>query len=114
MRQVELADAARDLDEAGPPALPVEDTGVGEKRGISGQGDEHLGGVGKAEVLHRHVLQGVLFDMVDEDEQQRQATKEIDARITLQEARWRSPMCSNHVPCAKSLLVPTDVNDAAS
>ena len=83
VRQVELADTARHLDQSGPPALPVEDTGVGEKRGISGQSDEHLGRVGKAEVLHRHVLQGVLFDMVYEDEQQRQATEEVDPGIAL-------------------------------
>src|SRR5262249_8816118 len=78
---VDLADPLADAARAGPEAIALEPPTEGERRGIAGNEDEYLGRVREAEILERQVGENVARDVIDEDEDQRQAAKEIEARI---------------------------------
>ena len=81
MRDVKLPGAAQDLRGGVERALVDQPPAIGERRGKSGNEDEDLGRVEEPDRLEGEITQDIFGDMVDENEYQRQAAKEIETQV---------------------------------
>ncbi len=81
MRDIELPDAAIDL--RGREKRPVrrKRAAIDQRGGVARDEDEHLGGVVEGDRAQGEIGEHVLGNVVDEDEEQRQAAKEIEPQI---------------------------------
>ena len=81
MRDIELPHAAIDLRRGEKRAVAVQALAIDQCRGVARDEDEHLGRVAERDRVEGEVGQHVLGNMVDEDEEQRQAAKEIEPEV---------------------------------
>ncbi len=80
---VYLTDAVEDARNARLEPLSLEHARVGEHRGEAGEEDEDLRRIREAEVAQRELGEHVAGNVVDKDEEQGQAAKEVDSQIAL-------------------------------
>jgi hypothetical protein len=78
MRDIDLPDPPQDARGGDHEAGFQHGAAIDERRGIAGDEDEDLGGVGKAVIADRQPGQEVGRKMVDEDQPQRQPAKQIE------------------------------------
>ena len=77
---VKITDAAPDPRDADAQSL-LKRLRVGEVGRISSQPDKDFGGIGKAKAMQGKPRERIAGDMIDENKQQCDAAKEIDAQI---------------------------------
>ena len=81
MRHIKLPGAAQHLRGGVERAFLDQPPAIGERRGKSGNEDEDLGRVKEPDRLEGEITQDIFGDMVDENEYQRQAAKEIETQV---------------------------------
>ena len=107
MRDIDLPDPAQDPRGRDHEAGFQHGAAIDERRGIAGDEDEDFGGVGKTVIADREPGQKVRRQMVDEDQPQRQAAKQIEPQFALADRRRakspaRSPIGSGAACAARS------------
>src|SRR5215471_14925813 len=75
---IELPNPAIDLSGRGDASLPLQSSSVNCGRGVAGNKDEDLGGIGKCNRMQRYIREDVIWNVVDEDEEQRQTPEEVE------------------------------------
>ena len=81
MHHIQHPGAAQDFQRGHPVAVALQDLAVGEHRGVAGEEHEHFRGIAEADVAQGDLAEGVVGDVIPEDEDQRQAPKKIDAWV---------------------------------
>src|SRR5215467_3348123 len=78
MCDVELPNAAIDLSGRRDASLPLQSPSVNCGGGVAGDKDEDFGGIGKCNRMQRYIRQDIIWNVVDEDEKQRQTPEEVE------------------------------------
>ena len=78
---VDRAASGQHLGQARPEASALENTPVGQGGREPREKHEQVGGVAEPEAAEREGREPVAGDVVDEDEEEREAAKEINARV---------------------------------
>ena len=81
MRDVQLPDTPVNAREPHRHAFPPEHRSIRQGGGVAGDENEHLGGVAEREGTQGEVADGVVGDVIDEDEDQREPAEEVEAVI---------------------------------
>src|SRR4029453_17587928 len=87
---VELPNPAIDLSGRRDASLPLQSSSVNCGGGGAGNKDESPGGIGKCNRMQRYIRQDIIWNMVDEDEKQRQTPEEVEPYIAPAWLLWIS------------------------
>src|SRR5215472_9260357 len=75
---IELPNPAIDLSGRGDASLPLQSPSVNRGGGVARNKDEDLGGIGKCNRMQRYIRQDIIWNVVDEDDKQRQTPEEVE------------------------------------
>ncbi|MNP10926.1 hypothetical protein D3C76_1030900 [compost metagenome] len=81
MHHIQHPGASEDLHTGDQVAVALKDFAVGQYCRVAGKEDENLRSIAETDVAQGDLAQRVVRDVIPEDEDQRQAPKEIDARV---------------------------------
>jgi len=81
MHHVQHPGAPQDFQAGHPVAVALHDLAVRQHGGKTGEEHEHLGGIAETDIAQGDLAQGIVGDVIPENEDQRQAPKKIDARV---------------------------------
>src|SRR5262249_3297365 len=62
----------------GDASLPLQSPSVNRGGGVARNKDEDLGGIGKCNRMQRYIRQDIIWNVVDEDDKQRQTPEEVE------------------------------------
>ena len=81
MRHVERPHPTQDFQAGEEITIALQNLAVGQHGCVARQKHEDFRGVTEPEVLHGDIGQGVVGHVIPENEDQRQASKKVDARV---------------------------------
>ncbi|MNC46409.1 hypothetical protein D3C75_954310 [compost metagenome] len=81
MHHIQHPGTSENLHTGNQVAVALQDFAVGQYCRVAGKEDENLRSIAETDVAQGDLAQRVVRDVIPEDEDQRQAPKEIDARV---------------------------------
>ena len=78
---VELPNPATDLARCGDSSMSLQSPSINCGRGVTRDKDKDLGSVGKCDRMQRYIRQDIIWNVVDEDEKERQTAKKVESQI---------------------------------
>src|SRR6516225_7643509 len=78
---IELPNPATDLARCGDSSMSLQSPSINRGRGVTRDKDKDLSSVGKCDRMQRYIRQDIIWNVVDENEKERQTAKEVEPQI---------------------------------